>query len=188
MGPVTYSLCIKPVIGIALLLVGACSFPPLIADMPLSLLSEGTPAQQDLEVEVDKYYFFEMKFVFSSAAAGRNDHVIGTGSNYGKHCEGQGKVDDVTPFLQEGAGRPIPIQVVVSKSPDREVVEDRVFWTMCRFASGGDKDHPEVWRKIGRVHLAPGHYRASITNLQRQSGLDGVVTTVSLVAGNGKSM
>jgi hypothetical protein len=188
MSPTTYALCQKPILGLVLLIVNACTFPPLIADLPLSLASSGTSAEKRVDVTVEKYYFFELKFEFSSLAALQQDQVIGTGSNYGKHCEGEGKVEDVTPFLQEGAGRPIPIQIVISKSIDRQIIVDRVFLTMCRYASGKDHDHPVVWRKIGRVHLAPGQYRVAIKNLERQSGLDGVVTTVSLVAGHGKSM
>lgn len=185
MNPTIYALCQKPVLGFVLFVTNACSFPPLIADVPLSLVDSRTSAAKEFEVPVDKFYFFDLKFQFSSVDAVLQDRVIGDGSNYGKHCEGEGRLEDITPSLKAGAGRPIPIQVIITKAGDEQPIVDHVFLTMCRYASDAGMSHA-VWRKIGRVHLAPGRYHVVIKNLEAQSGLDRVTTTVSLVAGHGK--
>lgn len=158
MGPMTYALCQKPVIGIAMFVASLCAFPPLILNEPLSLATAGAAASKEFVVPVDKSYSFDLAFAFPSLEAIRRDDVV---------------------------GRPIPIHVWIKRKADGRVVVDKTFVSLLEFANSG-ADHPTKWRKIGRVDLARGEYRVEMTNLEAQAGLDGVTTSFSLVGGHGK--
>jgi len=180
MGPTTYALCQKPVIGVAMWITSLCAFPPLFSEAPLALSVGGATISQAFKVRVDKRYGFDLGFDFPSVAARLQDKVAG--STYNEYCRGDISYQDIPVAYREPLGHPIPLKVVVRRKSDNAVVFDRVFMTLCVFAHGENKK----WRSIGGVDLVRGDYVAEITNLESQSGLDGVKTYISLVAGHGK--
>lgn len=182
MGPIAYSLCQKPVIGLVMYITFACSFPPLIADQPLALAEAGTTASAAFSVEVDKAYSLDLRFAFPNAWAMRKDEVVG--SRYDKHCE-PGVDYAAIPLAQlPGLGRPIPFRVVVQRKSDKAIVLERTFTSLCQVSSGIERARKT--RRIGRLELVRGDYLLVITNLERQAGLDRVATSFSLVSGHGK--
>nr|WP_315394188.1 hypothetical protein [uncultured Duganella sp.] len=177
MNPLIYSLCQKPVIGVALFASTMCAFPPLFADQSLPLQQGGASVVKQLEVTVGKPYFLDIGFAFPSAASHRNDEVAG--SRYDDNCARD--YADIPLARREGLGRPIPIHVLVRDSGGA-VTMDKVFNSLCIVASrAGAKT-----RTVGRIDLAAGNYTIEVDNVAAQAGLDGVKTTVSLVAGHGK--
>lgn len=180
MGPIAYSLCQKPVIGLVMFITSACAFPALFMDQPLSLQQAGPPLVTDFKVPVSKSYLVDLAFEFPSAAAYRADQLVGT--NYTADCERD--YADIPAVRRQELGRSIPIRVVIREKKTRTVVVDQVFNSLCMNSAeaAGYKKH----RSAGRVELVQGAYVAEISNLVVQPGLDGVKTTVSLVSGHGK--
>lgn len=183
MGPMTYALCQKPVIGMAMFVASLCIFPPLIPSEPISLTTAGAQSRKEFVVPVDKSYLFDLAFRFPSIEAMKHDDVVGTG--YSDGCDGTLKYEDVPALGRTDLGHPIPIHITIKREPDRRVVVDRTFVSLCMFGSSGRED-PTKWRKIGRVELTRGKYLVEVTNLEAQAGLDGVATSFSLVGGHGK--
>ena len=180
MGPTTYALCKKPVIGVVMWITSLCVFPPLFSDAPLSLSKAGTTLSQTFNVKVDKRYGFELEFEFPSVAARVHDQVAG--STYNENCRDDVAYQDILPAYRAELGQPIPIRVVVRRKSDQAVVMDRTFRTLCIFAHGDNKKS----RSIGGVDLVRGDYVAEITNLESHPEFDGIKTYVSLAAGHGK--
>lgn len=183
MGPITYALCQKPVIGIAMFVASLCVFPPLIRSEPLVLTTAGATASKDFVVPIDKSYLFDLAFEFPSLEAIRRDTVVGSG--YGEGCEDAVKYEDMSAGWPSVFGHPIPVHVSIKRKSDGRVVVDQTFVSLCMFGSAGG-EHPTKWRRIGRVELTRGEYRVEMTNLEAQAGLDGVATSFSLVGGHGK--
>jgi hypothetical protein len=183
MGPITYALCQKQVIGMAMFVSGLCAFPPLIKQEPISLAKAGSAASKEFVVPVDKPYFFDLAFEFPSVEAFRRNQVAGPG--HGNYCEDDVKIEDLPAVRPANLGRLIPIHVVVKRTSDKHVVVDQTFVSSCGTGSSGT-DHPTIWWRIGRVELTRGEYIAELTNVEAQSGLEGVKTTVYLVGGHGK--
>jgi hypothetical protein len=181
MGPITYSLCQKPVIGLVMFATTLCAFPPLISDLPLSLAESGTVATKAFTVPVDKSYFFDVNFEFPSADAFLHDSTVGT--RFDANC--RLPYHDIPIQKRDGLGRPIAFHVLIRRRSDRAVVIDRTFESLCLYARGGPKWTVKT-RTIGRVELTRGQYIAEIENLEAQPGLAGVKASVSLVAGHGK--
>ncbi|NHZ91660.1 hypothetical protein F2P45_22010 [Massilia sp. CCM 8733] len=182
MGPIAYSLCQKPVIGLVMHITFACSFPPLIADQPLALSEAGVTASTAFSVPVDKRYSLDLTFAFQNAWAMRQDEIVG--SRYDKHCEPGVNYGDIPVAQLPGLGRPIPFRVAVQRKSDKAVVIERTFTSLCKVSGGIDRARKT--RQIGRLDLTRGEYILVITNLERQAGLDGVATSFSLVPGHGK--
>lgn len=182
MGPIAYSLCQKPVIGLVMYLSFACAFPPLVADKPLALSEAGATASTAFSVPVDKSYSLDLTFTFQNAWAMRQDEVVGT--RYDQDCEPGVNYADIALAQLPGLGRPIPLRVVVRRKSDNAVVIERTFTTLCNVATG--IAHARKTRQVGRIDLVRGDYLLVITNLQPQAGLDGVATSFSLVSGHGK--
>lgn len=184
MGPMTYALCQKPVIGMAMFVASLCVFPPLIGSESLSLASAGATTSKEFVVPVDKSYLFDLAFKFPSLEAMTRDRVVGSG--YGDACGYEVKHEDIAAVRRDDLGRPIPIHVTIKRQSDGRVVVDQTFVSLCMFASGGGPEDPTKWRKIGRVELTRGKYLVEVTNVEAQAGLDGVATSFSLVGGHGK--
>lgn len=180
MGPAIYSLCQKPVIGAVMWMATLCAFPPLISRLPLSLEEAQATATSEFTVPVDKVYQLELEFEFPTVQARLQDRVAGT--RFDESCLDEAVPRDPSWAGRAGAGRVIPLRLVIRRQADRAVVIDRTFQSRCAL---GHADRRK-WRAVGAVELARGDYLAQITNLQPQDGLDGVRTTASLTAGQGK--
>lgn len=180
MGPIIYSLCQKPVIGAVMWVATLCAFPPLISRLPLSLADAGATVASAFTAPVDKVYQLELEFEFPTVEARLQDRVVGT--LFDKSCLDEAVPQNPAWAGRRGAGRVIPLRLVIRRQTDRAVVIDRTFQSRCAI---GHADRRK-WRAVGAVELARGDYLAQITNLQSQAGLDGISTSFSLTAGHGK--
>ena len=176
MGPTTYTLCQKAVIGPAMWIVGLCVFPPLISDVSLPLSSAGAAATASFSVPVDKNYQFILEFEFGSTEARLQDKIVG--SNYRAECEKEPAALLGNPEY----GRPIPVRVVIRKAQDRSIVVDRNFISLCMLGHMSNKKS----RGVGWVTLARGDYTVEIANLVAQDHLADIKTSISLVSGSAK--
>lgn len=180
MNPLTYSLCQKPIIGLIMFASGLCVFPPLFQDEPLPLQQAGASLVKEFRVPVSKPYFLEIGFEFPSAASIRSDDVAG--ERYDANCERD--YADIPLAQRTGLGRPIPIHVLVREKLSGNVTMDKVFNSLCIIYSAAAPFRKA--RTVGRLDLLEGKYVIEVDNIAGQTGLDGVKTTVSLVAGHGK--
>lgn len=180
MSALAYALCQKPVVGIMMFAASLCAFPPLLHDAPLPLQQAGATLVREIDAPVAKPYFLDIDFAFPSAASLRADQVVGT--RYDETC--LRNAPDLRETQSAGLGRSIPLHVLVRDQRSGAVAIDKVFNSLCLTASGGSGFHKV--RKAARLDLAAGHYVIEVRNLASQPGLDGVRTTVSLVAGHGK--
>jgi hypothetical protein len=182
MNPLTYSLCQKPVLGLAMFVTGMCAFPPLFPETPLPLHQAGARVVEQVEAPVGKAYFLDLVFTFSSAAAARDDEVVG--SRFDDIC--LRNVADIPESRRYGLGRPIPIHVQVRDQKSGTVTIDKVFHSLCLNSSGPGTGGFTKHRTAGRLDLPAGRYIVEVRNMESQAGLEGVRTAVSLVAGQGK--
>lgn len=180
MGPVTYALCQKPVIGLLMYMSTLCAFPPLILEEPLSLVRVGSSVSKAFVVPVDKTYWFDLALEFPSMEALQRNPMPKPG--YG--CAA-GTAAEETPMESGKAVGAIPIHVSIRRQSDGRLIMDQTFMSRCQFAMSGG-EHPTLWQEIGRVELTPGKYVAEVSNVEAQPGLDGVKTSFSLVGGHGK--
>ena len=184
MGPITYSLCQKPVIGFVMFVATLCEFPPLIPNEPFALTTAGTTVTKEFEAPVDKAYSFELVFEFPSGTKRLNDQLVGSWPL--EYCGDNVKYEDIYKDIPETQrikmGHPIPIRIIVRNSVDRSIVVDQSYMTLC---SSGFTDTMK-WRPIGRVTLNRGKYIAEITNLQSQPAFNTAKTMFTLVSGHGK--
>ena len=182
MGPLLYSLCHKSAIGLALYVVSACAFPPLLRDSALPLQQANARLVAQFEAPVSKPYALILNFDFPSAASVRQDEVVG--SNYSASC--QSEYAAIPDAHRASLGRPIPIHVRIREKETGTVALDRVVNTLCMTSSGPNGAGYRKTRTAARIALAAGNYLAEITNMEAQKGLDGVRTSVALVSGDVK--
>lgn len=180
MGPTTYSLCQKPVIGLVMWVTSLCAFPPLFSDVPIELTVTNATATSTFTAPVDKIYPLDITFEFLSVEARLNDQVVG--DRYSETCIENVRYDEIPEVKRKGLGRPIPFKVVVLKAADRSIVVNQTFESKCISSHNGTKKT----RTIGWLALPIGDYVAEVTNLQAQSDLTSVTTTISLDGGSGK--
>ena len=179
MNPLTYSLCQKPVLGLLMFASSLCVFPPLFQDEPLPL-QRAASFVKEFEAPVSRPYFLEIGFDFPSFESIRDDQVAGWGHN--DNCERDYAA--IPQSQRTELGRPIPLHVLLRHKQSGKVALDKVFNSLCitsTAASGFQKT-----RTVGRLDLVAGKYTIEVDNVTPQTGLDGVKTTVSLVAGHGK--
>lgn len=176
MGPITFALCHKALIGPAMWITGLCSFPPLIDALPFPLDAGGSTVSSAFSVPVDKNYEFFMSFEFVSTEARLQDKLVG--SNYGAACDR----GPAPPLAKSEYGRPIPIRIVIRKMSDKSIVIDSEFVTLC--VQGWMDNHKG--RSIAWLALSQGEYTAEVTNVTAQEGFGAVTSSISLVAGGAK--
>lgn len=180
MNPITYSLCQKPVIGLAMWIASLCSFPPLIENEPISLAAAGAKISTSFNVPVDKSYGFVLDFDFPSAEARVKDQIVG--GRYDENCQAPVKLENIPEQKRAGLGRPVPFRISILRKSGRTVVVDKALTSLCSFAAVKNRK----FRIIGDVALVRGEYIAEVTNLEAQTSLESVKTTISLVAGHEK--
>jgi hypothetical protein len=168
MGPIAYSLCQKPVIGIAMFITNFCAFPPLIYDEPLSTAS----TSKEFSVPVDKSYFLEVNISANRDAGCQPD----SGSEL--------QEKSTTPFY--------PLQVVITSKTDNRAIISQEF-SSSLFISNPIGEHQraaEKWSNIvAKIYLTRGGYIASIKALELNNCFSGykiTKLTYSLVSGYGK--
>lgn len=162
-------------------IAGLCAFPPLFSGEPIDLSLAGTSITKSFQVPVEKGYPLAVIFEFPSIEARLADQVVG--DRHTEKCQGDIRYDEIPEAQRKGIGQPIPFRVVIRKAADRAVVFDRAFVSLC--LTSHDLKNSKT-RTIGWVPLAVGEYVAEVTNIEAQSSLPGVKTTISLYGGQGK--
>jgi hypothetical protein len=178
MNPVTFSLCGKPVIGIIMFAATLCAFPPLFRDRPLPLQQGGATVIEEVEAPISKPYFLDIDFTFPPGDTSREREIVGSSND--ERCLHNDT--DVSETQSGGLGRSIPVRVLVREQRSSAVIIDKVFHSLC--VTGGTRSTST--RTAARLDLAAGRYIIEVQNLKSQAGLEGVKTTVSLVAGHVK--
>lgn len=176
MGPTTYALCQKSLIGPAMWIAGLCSFPPLVSHLALPMNLGGESVTTSFTVPVEKNYQFILHFEFASTDARLQDAIVGR--SYSAECDNEpNSLVDKPEY-----GRPIPIRVVVRRAKDRLILVDKQFTSLCLL---GHVDNRKT-RSVGWVALPRGEYTAEVTNVAAQKDLTNTKTFISLVPGGGK--
>jgi Domain of unknown function (DUF5625) len=182
MGPITYSLCQKPILGVAMWLASACAIPALFTGAPINLAVPASKVVAAFNAPIDLTYSLGIRFDFESAEAKISDEIV---NSYGsRHCGPACTFDERLAEERKHplGGRLIPFKVVIRNAVDKSIVLDQTF------KSSGLSSYNSTWkiRKIGLVTLKRGKYTAEIVNLEAQTGLESVKTTLFLNAGGGK--
>jgi len=181
MGPLTYSLCQKPIIGPIMWILTLCAFPPLFSGEPINLNKAGATVIRSFTVPVEKSYPLAVTFEFPSVESRLNDQIVG--DRFSENCQGIIRYDEIPEIKRHGLGLPIPFKVIVRKAADRSIVIDQTFESLCETSSNGTNAKT---RTIGWLALPTGNYIVEVTNLQVQPNLTDVNTTISLYGGHGK--
>jgi hypothetical protein len=179
MGPVTYSLCHKEIIGLAMWITGFCAFPPLIPATEVSLRDPGLILSKDFNAPVDTSYLLNLRFVFPSTEIRIKDRLVG--DRYAsQYCDGDIPYDAIPDHERPGLGFPIPFKVTVRTEPEGIPVIERTFHSLCHVAHAKN----DKYRNVGRFDLNQGGYRIEVTNLQPQLAFDDITIEMSLVSGD----
>ncbi|GEC14652.1 DUF5625 family protein [Nitrobacter winogradskyi] len=181
MGPITYSLCQKQIIGLAMFITGLCAFPPLIAATDVSLRESGLILDRAFNVPVDKSYQLELEFVFPSIEARVADKLVGDGDS-SSFCTSNTDYDAIPDRARARLGLPIPFRVVVRAKPGEAPVVDQTFHSLCNMSHIRNSKG----RMIGRLHLNRGNHRIEVYSLQPQPAFNDIEVQLSLVSGHGK--
>jgi hypothetical protein len=80
MGPITYCLCHKEIIGVAMWITGLCAFPPLIPVTEISINEPGLVISKEFNAPVDKSYLLDLNFIFPSTEARTRDEIVEMGT------------------------------------------------------------------------------------------------------------
>jgi Domain of unknown function (DUF5625) len=183
MGPIAYSLCQKPILGVAMWLASACAIPPLFAEVPINLVVPETKVTVTFNAPAELKYFLGLSFEFESD----EDRFCGTiVSGSVENC--YGNTDSNEKPLSEVrkhplGGLPIPFKVVIHRASDKSIVTEKKFIFSGEWAHDGKIKEDKV---IGELALKSGAYTAEITNLAARSGFENVKTKLFLRAGGGK--
>jgi len=162
MGPITYSLCQKALIGPALWIAGLCTFPPLIENTALPLTTAGATVSAPFTVPVDLRYQFVLQFEFPSTEARLQDTLVG--SRYQTECD----TDPAALADKPEFGRPIPLRLVIRNAKDHSLVTDEQVTSLCVLGHAGNKEP-----RRGMGHLIPwrlhgGNQQPQCTNRARR--------------------
>lgn len=174
MGPIAYSLCAKPVVGLLMFVTAQCAFPPPFSHAALPLDAAGTIATARFDAPVDTTYQLLVTFAFPDAESVYRDQVVG--SRHDKYCDGR-PYDQVPGFARDGLGQPIPFRFAIRRASDGAIVAERTVESLCIVSQGG---RFAKTRQLASVPLPRGEYAAEITNLAAQPGLAGVRAEVML--------
>ena len=176
MGPIAYSLCQKPVIGLVMWATTLCTFPPLIDDKVFLLKEEKPSISIPFEVPVEKSYSLKMNFVFPTTEARLKDKLIG--SRYHQYCYDNIKYNEIPEHERKGLGQPMIFKVIIQEK-DGSIVFEETVESLC--ITSHRKNIKT--RTITRIPLLEGEYVAKITSLDSQNSLKDVNTSIRLDAG-----
>lgn len=179
MGPTSYSLCSKPVIGAIMWISSLCAFPPPLPEAEVSLSSPGPILTATFEAPVEKSYPLILVFNFANNDERLKDKYVG--STYNQYCQGI-PFEQIPEKFREGLGKPIPIKVVVTRSEDASVILDKTFESLCTTSWGPTTKN----RTVGYLALPRGKFNIQVVNLQSQPEFQGVKVGVMLAGGTGK--
>ncbi len=176
MGPITYSLCQKPVIGLMMWATTLCTFPPLIDDEPFFIKEKKPSISIPFEVPVEKNYSLKMNFIFPTTEARLQDEFVGT--RYNQYCQDNIKYNRIPELDRKGLGQPMTFKIVIQKK-DGSIVFEETVESLCVTSHRRNIKT----RTITRIPLLEGEYLAKITSLDNQNNFKDVNTSIRLDAG-----
>jgi hypothetical protein len=161
MNPTLYALCQKPAIGAALWISGLCAFPPLLNSTAVILDKPGTILSTEFEVPVSKNYFMYLNHTFKSNEERLKDTLVG--ARYDVPCYGKDAkaVEDFPAEKQVDLGRPVQLHITIRKLPEKSVVIDKLFASICPAGHDGNTRKSQI---IGLVELQQGAYLVEVKN------------------------
>lgn len=181
MGPITYSLCHKEYIGLAMWITGFCAFPPLVPPTEISLKDSGVVLAREFNAPVDKSYLLQLRFVFPSTEIRIKDRLVGD-RYIGNHCDSDIAYEAIPEQARRGLGLPIPFKVTVRAEPGGAPVLERTFNTLCHVGHAKN----DKYRNVGRFDLSRGTYRIEVHNMEPQPAFTDITIEMSLVSGEAK--
>lgn len=180
MNAITYSLCQKPVLGLAMWITDLCVFPPLFSNLPIDLNHQGTRATTEFKVKVEKTYHLILAVEFESVQKRLDDKVVG--NRFDQNCLGNINYNNIPIGQRAGLGQPIDFKVIVRELKTQKIIFNQQFKSLC---STGHNLKNTRYREIGWIPLKEGNYMIEVINIEAQTDLKNVKTTLSLTAGNG---
>lgn len=176
MSPFIYSLCHKPIVGLAMASVALCEFPPLMKDVQMRLNEAGAIATADVEVPVDLSYALLLEMSNASGESLSKQEVMILGDRRVEDCADGSDLAKLPRQERAGFGRPMAFKVEIRRKPDNALVHSRLVNTMCVVSKWANQRS----RSLGNIALARGAYSVRIENLAAQSGLERLNATVLL--------
>lgn len=180
MGPITYSLCHKPVVGILMFLSTLCTFPPPVPEKEVSLYKPGVVLNKTFDAPVDKSYPLVLVFTFPTTEDRLKDKFVG--SNYTEDCKRGTPYEEIPENRRAQLGTPLPLKVKVTDASGAQTVFDKTVESLCVVYHGTN----DKGRVVCYIELKRGKYRLEVTNLVSQPKLAGVKVAITLVGGFGK--
>ena len=176
MGPIAYSLCQKPVIGLAVWITGLCAFWPPIPDTEISIQDTGLALNKEFSAPVTKSYMLTLRFVFPSTKVRLKDELVGDGHT-SDFCTSSIEYDAIPQRERSGLGLPIPFKVIVRTHPAGTPVVEQTFHSLCTM---GHNLRDGKYRDVGRFDLKEGAYRIEVYNLQPQPAFRDIKVQMSV--------
>ena len=176
MSPLIYSLCHKPIVGLAMATVALCEFPPLIKDMPMQLSQAGAIVTADVEVPVDLSYTLLLELSNPAGESLSKQEVSILGERRVEDCADGIDLSKVPRQERASFGRPMAFRVEVRRKADHMLVHSRLVNTLCVASKWANQRS----RSLGNISLVRGSYSMRIENLSAQAGLERLNATVMM--------
>lgn len=184
MTPFLYSLCQKPVVGIAMAAVALCEFPPLVKDAPMKLDEAGSVVSVDVEVPVDLSYTLLVEMSNPAGDSLSKQEITILGDRRVEDCIDTVDLAKVPRQERASYGRAMPFKVEVRRKADNMLVHARVVTTMCVASKWANQRS----RSLGNIALVRGAYSLRVENVAAQAGLARLNASVMLAPGGDKPL
>lgn len=176
MSPFIYSMCQKPLVGLAMATVALCEFPQLIKDAPLNLSEAGTVVTAQVEVPVDLSYALLLEVSNPAGDSLSKQEVTIIGDRRVEDCLEGSDLAKLPKQDRASYGRPMAFKVEVRRKPDNAVVHARVVNTMCVASKWANQRS----RSLAILPLSRGIYTIRVENIDAQAGLERLATNLVL--------
>jgi hypothetical protein len=184
MSPFIYSMCQKPIVGLAMASVALCEFPPLLKDAQLKLGDAGTVVTADIEVPVDLSYTLLLEMSNPDGESLSKQEVSIIGERRMEDCGENIDLAKLTKPVRASYGRPMEFKVEVRRKPDNMLVHSRTVTTLCVASKWANQRS----RSLGNIALVRGAYSVRIENVDAQAGLERLNANVVLAAGTDRPL
>lgn len=176
MSPFIYSLCQKPIVGLAMASVALCEFPPLMKDVQVKLDEAGAVVTANVEVPVDLSYALLLEMRNPSGDSLSKQEVAIIGDRRLEECDESVDLANVPKQARASFGRPMAFKVEVRRKPDNALIHARTVNTLCVASKWANQRS----RSLGNIPLVRGAYSVRVENIDAQAGLERLHTMVVL--------
>ncbi|WP_028102756.1 DUF5625 family protein [Pseudoduganella violaceinigra] len=177
MGPFIFSMCQKPIVGLAMASAALCDFPSLIKDVHVKLDEAGTVVTTEVEVPVDLSYFLLLEMSNPAGDSLNKQEVAILGERRLEDCGDTSDLDKVPKKDRASYGRPMAFKVEVRHKPDNALVHSRLVNTLCVASKWANQRS----RNLGNIALTRGSYSIRIENVAAQAGLENLSANLALM-------